>query len=254
MKSLLLILPLLASCGFEVVGTGSRGVKVRFGEVIGEPLVEGLYFYNPFTSSIKEISVQDEKFAGKTSIFTRDTQRTDVEFAAVWHIDPQFTGALYKQVGREEDITEKILKPTVLASMKDAIGQVIADELINKREAVTQAAFHTIQSNLESRHVVISNLQLTNIDFDTAYEQAVEQKVVAIQDAQKAKNRTVQIEEEAKQTVAKAKAEAESMRIKSQALAQNKGLVEFTAVEKWNGVLPVNMYGSAPLPFINISK
>ena len=51
-----------------------------------------------------------------------------------------------------------------------------------------------------------------------------------------------------------AQAEAESMRIRSQALSQNKSLVEYEAVQKWDGKLPVNMYGSAPIPFINLNK
>ena len=51
-----------------------------------------------------------------------------------------------------------------------------------------------------------------NLDFDDAYEKAVEAKVVAIQRAAEAKNETVQIEEQAKQTVKTAQAEAEAGR------------------------------------------
>lgn len=251
--AILSLLILTSSCGFEVVDTGNRGIETRFGAVVGDPLPEGLWFYNPFTSSIKEISVRDEKFSGKTSIFTKDTQRTDVEFAAIWHIDPKFVSKIYKEVGDLPTIEEKILKPIVLASMKDAIGQVIADELVNKREFVTQAALKTVRGNLEERNIILSDLQLTNLDFDNAYEKAVEEKVVAIQTAQKAKNDTVRVEEQAKQTVLAAKAEAESMKIKSAALAQNKGLVQFEAVQKWDGKLPVNMYGAAPIPFLNLN-
>ena len=43
------------------------------------------------------------------------------------------------------------------------------------------------------------------------------------------------------------------MRIRSQALSQNQNLVAYEAVQKWDGKLPVNMYGSAPLPFIDSS-
>ena len=60
-------------------------------------------------------------------------------------------------------------------------------------------------------------------DFDDAYEHAVEQKVVAIQSAQQAKNETVRIEEQAKQTIVTAKAQAEAMTIQSEALSKNKG-------------------------------
>lgn len=244
----------LTGCGFEVVGTGSRGIKTRFGEVIGEPLPEGLHFYNPITTSVSEYSVQQDTWQDKTAIFTRDTQKVDVEFAVTYYPDPKHVGFLYKEFGWEDALTEKVIRPVVLGSIKDAIGQVIADELIGKREAVTKEAKREVEENLKQRHVFITDLQFTNLDFDDAYEQAVEQKVVAIQEAQKAKNETVKIGEQATQTVLSAKADAEAMKIKSAALAQNKGLVEFEAVQKWDGKLPVNMYGSAPLPFLNLKQ
>ena len=254
MKNVILILIALSlsACGFEVVNTGYRGVKTRFGEVIGEPLPEGLHFYNPFTTSITEFKVQEEKWSEKTEIFTKDTQRVDVEFTVVYYPDPKFVNVIYKEIGREYALGEKIIKPVVLGSLKDAIGSVIADELVSKREAVTRNSLKEIQDNLKARHVFVTDLQFTNLDFDDAYERAVEQKVVAIQDAQKAKNETVKIEEQAKQTLKTAEAAATAMRIKSQALQQNKGLVEFEAVQKWDGKLPQYMFGSNSTPFIDL--
>lgn len=56
----------------------------------------------------------------------------------------------------------------------------------------------------------------------------------------------------AESTLLKSRAEAESIRLRADALSQNARLVELNAVEKWDGKLPVNMYGSAPVPFINL--
>ena len=148
-------------------------------------------------------------------------------------------------------LATNIIRPIVLGSIKDAIGQVIADNLVGEREKVTKAALKEVTENLVARHVEVTDLQLTNINFDDAYEKAVEMKVVAIQEALKAKNETVRIKEEADQRVTTAKAEAEAMRIKSQALAQNKGLVEFEAVQKWDGKLPQYMFGNST-PFIDM--
>ena len=78
--TLLLATLTLSSCGFEVVDTGRRGIKVNLGEVVGEPLPEGLHFYNPFTSDIREFNVREEKWENQTAIFTRDTQQGQVEF------------------------------------------------------------------------------------------------------------------------------------------------------------------------------
>lgn len=243
----------VTACGFTVVDTGYRGIETRFGAVQGTPLPEGLHFYNPFTSSITKYSVKQEKWNDTTPIFTKDTQRVDVQFAVVYYADPKFVHDLFKDIGSLAMLEEKIIKPVVLGSIKDAIGSVIADELVMQRELVTKTALKEVQDNLKDRHVLITDLQFTNLDFDDAYEKAVELKVVAIQAAQKAKNETVRIEEEAKQTVKIAQAEAEAMRIKSQALSQNKGLVDFELAKKWNGQLPTYMFGNS-VPMINLKS
>lgn len=255
-KKVLMILmatQLLTACGFEVVDTGYRGIQTRFGEVTYAPLSEGLHFYNPITSTIREYSVRTEKWADKTTVFTKDTQSVDVEFAVMYAVDPNFVGDLYKQYGKEAYLEEKVIKPVILGSLKDSIGQVIADELVGKREVITRATLAATRKNLEAAHVTVSDLQFTNIDFVEAYEKAVEEKVVAIQQAQKAKNDTVRIEEEARQQIKTAQASAESMKIKSQALSTNKGLIEFEWVQKWDGKLPVTVMGGA-IPMINLES
>lgn len=245
-----LALSLLAAC--TQVDTGERGIKTRFGEIVGDPLPEGLYFYNALTTSITEFKVRETTWENSTPIFTRDTQRVEVAFAITFYPDPLFVTKIYKEIGREDDLIAKIIMPVVLGSIKDSVGSVIADELVGKREAVTKAALAEVKENLSARHVIVTDLQFTNLDFDDAYEKAVEEKVVAIQRAKKAINDTERIKEEATQTIKTAIAEADAMKIKTTALSQSKSLVEYEAVQKWNGVLPQYMFGGGSTPFIDI--
>lgn len=240
---------LLSACGFEIVDTGHRGIKTRFGEIQGAPLPEGLHFYNPFTSDITEIEVREQLLKGTTACFTKDTQTVTVEYALTYYPDPTRVHTLYKEFG--SDYVQKAVVPKLLGSIKDIVGQQIADELVGKRDIIRAKAQEETKSAVASKYITVSSLDFTNLDFDDAYERAVEQKVVAIQNAARSKNQTVQVEEEAKQTVKKAGAEAESMRIRSQALKENKSLVEYEAVQKWDGKLPVYMMGDA-VPFINM--
>lgn len=249
MKKLLLLMPLLTACGFEIVDTGYRGIKTSFGKIQGEPLPEGLHFYNPFTADIREIEVRELKFEDSTQAFTRDTQTVTIAYAVTYYPDPTKVHVMYKQFGTEW--AEKLLRPAVLGSLKDAIGQYVADDIIAKRAQATKAAEKELKDNLKTRDIIVTRLDFTNVDFDDAYEKAVEQKVVAIQKAAEAKNKTVEIEEQAKQTVLSAKADAEAMRIKSQALSQNKNLVEYEKALKWDGKLPTHIMGAA-VPFMNI--
>lgn len=241
----------LSGCGFEQVNEGYRGLKTVWGKVEGGPILPGLYFFNPISSTIFEMSVREEKIEETTPAFTKDTQTVHVTYAATYYPVAERIDELYSQFGLHWQ--QKIIKPAILGAIKDAIGQFNADDLIRKREEAKVSAFFQIEKSLEGRNIIVKKLDFINLDFEPEYEKAVERKVVAFQRAQEAKNRTVEVEEQAKQKVLQAKAEAESMRIRAQALTQNKSLVEYEAVQKWDGKLPQYQFGNST-PFINLQN
>jgi len=50
------------------------------------------------------------------------------------------------------------------------------------------------------------------------------------------------------------RAAAATVESRADALSQNPKLVSWEAVQKWDGKLPVNLYGSAPMPFIDVNR
>ncbi len=249
---LMLSLLILSSCGFRQVNEGYRGIKQVWGKMEGEPLLPGLYFYNPISSTIYPMEIYEQKLEGQTSCYTKDTQSVTVTYVVTYFPDPSAIGKIFVQFGPGWEA--KILAPAVIGTLKDAIGQYIADDLVSKREAVTTYAQEQIMKALATRKITVTRMDVTNLDFDDTYEKAVEQKVVAIQEAQEAKNRTIKIQEEAKQVIEKARAEAEAMKIKTQAISGNNNLVSYEAVQKWNGSLPQIIMGGQSIPFINFDK
>jgi regulator of protease activity HflC (stomatin/prohibitin superfamily) len=125
-------------------------------------------------------------------------------------------------------------------------------DLIANRDKAGTAAFDAIRENLGERNVEVSRFEITDISYTHEFENSVELKVIAQQKAIEEQNRTKQIEEQARQKVLSAEAEAKSMQIRAQALEQNAKLVEWEAVQKWNGVLTQYMLGGAT-PFINLT-
>lgn len=245
------VVALVSGCGCSVVGTGERGIQTRFGEIQGEPLTPGLHFYNPVSSSIKTLDVREEKLEGSTKPFTKDTQTATIHYAVVYSPDPAQIHTLYKNLG--EEWAAKIVKPVVEATIQNVIGGEVADDLMAHRGQVQQLAFTRLQEALKDRAVFVSGLSITNVDFEDSYEKAVEAKVVAVQHAAEAKNHTIEVQEKAKQSLIAADAEAKSMQIRSQALSQNHGLVEYEAVQKWDGKLPTYMMGGQSMPFLNLA-
>ena len=251
---------IMVSCSMKTVDTGHRGVKVRFGQVIGEGLSEGLYFINPLTTHIQEIDTRVLKWEGETQAYTRDVQQATLQFVLNYRLDPARAHTVFQQVGA--DWGTKLVPQVVLEEMKREVGQHEAVDLVSQRDAAARRIEANVSTLLAKRNVIVTGFQLTNIDYTPEFEHAVEAKVIAQQKAIEEQNRTVQVREQAAQkvetakgnaesTILNAKAEAESIAIRARALEQNAKLVQWEAVQKWNGVLPQYMLGNT-VPFVNV--
>jgi regulator of protease activity HflC (stomatin/prohibitin superfamily) len=241
----------VAGCGIKVVDTGQRGVKTRFGEITSTSLPEGLYFFNPVTSKIVEIDTRVQRTDGDTESYTRDVQQAHIKYTLNYRLQQDHAHITYRDIGR--DWEQKLIPQVVLGTLKEVVGKWDAVDLIANRDKATTTAYDQIRTNLAERFVEVSRFEITDIGYTTEFETSVEQKVIAQQKAIEEQNRTKQIEEQARQKVLSAEAEAKSMQIRAEALEQNAKLVEWEAVQKWNGVLPQYMLGSGTTPFINLS-
>jgi prohibitin 2 len=244
------ILFIMASCSGTVVDPGHRGVKITLGKVSPEPLEEGLHFMIPLLQRITQLDIRTLRWADMTQSYTKDVQQADVSFTLTYSLDPAYTVEMYRTVGA--DWSEKLIGQVVFEELKRELGQHEAVTLIATRDQAARAIEAGVRAKLLDRHVVVSGLQITNIDYTKQFEDSVEAKVIAQQRAIEEQNRTVQIQQQANQKVISATAEAESMRIRANALEANPRLVEWEAVQKWDGKLPQYQLGGAT-PFINLS-
>lgn len=237
--------------GVAIVDTGHRGVKTHYGKVDDRSLEEGIYFYNPLSSSIAEMDVRTMKYDVETESYTRDVQQAKMHIVVNYNLEKTKAHEMYANVGRTWE--ETLIPQAVSGTVKAVIGKWDAVDLIANRSKAQEEIQSVLSEALAGRDVHVTRVEIANIDYSDDFEKAVEAKVRAIQDAEREKNQTVQVQEKAKQQVISAKAEAESMSIRAQALTQNRSLVEWEAVQKWNGVLPQYMLGGNTTPFINLT-
>lgn len=225
-----------------------RGVLSTFGKMSEESVEPGLHMKVPFIQTVKRVNVQQKKFDGHEKSYTRDVQTADVEYTINYDIVKGNVSSLMKNVGN--DYHERIVVPFIRSAMKESFGDFAATEIVENRDQVRKQIESMLIKTLDSNYFCNIQFQLTNIDFDDDFEKAIKEKQVAEQQALKAKNVTIQVEEQAKQTKIKAEAEAEAMRIKAKSLEANPKLVEYEAVQKWDGKMPEYMMGNS-MPLIN---
>ena len=246
----LLVVFLIMCNPFVMVGPGERGIKVTMGKVQPESYGEGLQLIFPFVQKFRTMDVKTQRNTKTTAVYTKDIQQARITYVLNYNVEPSSVNKLFQEVGL--DYESKILIPVVEGTRKDIIGKWNAQDLIANRERATGDILEKLQFQLKDNYLNVTDFQMTEINYSDVFERAIESKVTAEQEALKAKNKTVQVQEEAKQKVIAAEAEARSMAIRAQALAQNKSLVQYEAVQKWDGKMPQYMLGNS-VPFINVS-
>jgi regulator of protease activity HflC (stomatin/prohibitin superfamily) len=234
---------------FNIITTGERGVVISFGSANGRVMNEGLNFKFPFFQSIERFSVQIKKDQVKSTAASKDLQNVNTEIAINYKMNESKLVDIYRNIG--VDIKSNIIDPSIQEAVKSITSKYTAEELITKRESVREDIQIALAQKLKSYGVEVDQINIVNFKFSNSFEDAIERKVTAEQNALAAKNKLEQVKFEADQQIAKAKGKAEAMRVESQAINSNKQILELRAIERWNGVLPLYV-GSGSVPFINV--
>jgi regulator of protease activity HflC (stomatin/prohibitin superfamily) len=244
---------------FGQVEAGERGVKTRLGAVVG--LIEpGLYFKVPLVERVTIMDVRTQSLISTKeaplSAASNDLQDTRLAVVVNYHISPATVVNIYQQYGSATTYYETIVDPLIISTVKAVASRYTAADQIQKRSEMASAMQTELVASFTGKNVEIEKTDVTNIDFSPAFTQAIEAKVTAVQNAEAAKNTLEQVKFEAQQTVEKAKAQAEAIRIQASAINSQGGAdyVALQAINKWNGILPVQMIPGGTVPFINLGK
>lgn len=232
------------------ISPGYRGTLVTLGNVHQTSYTNGIGFKWPFISSMKETDVRTQVFSDTAITYTKDIQTATIGFTMTYNVVPENVPTLYEKIGAE--YRTKLITPYLQDAIKDVVGGWVAQDLVANRDKARTQIMDVLRKKINNKYIQNISFQITNLDYSDNFEQAIENKVIAEQKAQEAVNNTKRIQEEANQKVISAKADAEAMGIKAQALEKNQKLVDYEAVQKWDGKLPQYMLGNGTTPFINV--
>lgn len=248
---LLAIFVLLNS--FVIVNAGHRGVVLQLGAVRPVVLNEGIHIIIPFIQKVVQADVRVQKSQSEQTAASKDLQNVSTTVAVNFHVAPDTANNLYQNVGLA--YVERIVDPFIGEAVKAVTAQYTAEELISKRSEVSSKIKENLSVKLSTYFMVLDEINITEFKFSEEFNNAIEQKQVAEQQALKANLDLQRIEIEAKQKIESAKAEAESLRLQKQEVSADllklrEIEAQIKAIDKWDGKMP-NVTGGA-VPFINV--
>jgi regulator of protease activity HflC (stomatin/prohibitin superfamily) len=240
-----------------MIPAGHRGVVTRFGRVTGRVLGEGINVIVPTADDVYVADVQVKKVDAAATASSRDLQLVNAHITLNYSPSPDAVAMLYRTLNYDQD--SRIIAPAIQESVKAATAQYDAEDLITKRSSVRQDIETRLKSRLDEYHLNVDAVQITDFSFSHDFEQSIEQKVVAVQLAQKANNDLQRIKYEAQQKVESGKAEAEVLQLQRAAISPelvNLRRVELQskALDKWDGRLPQYITETSPVPVIDLFR
>lgn len=277
-------LVLFFGCWYTI-NSGYEGVIQTFGKADMAPAYPGFHFKAPLVQSVAKFNMQTQKYgvdATKSSLesaASSDLQMVKVQIAVNYRLAGGKSPEIFTRIGAGYEDT--VISPSVHESVKAAISKYNAQELISNREGVRSDIETLLKEKLIPYNIVVEQISIVSFDFSEDYNKAIEAKQVTEQNKLQAQQQLEKVTIEAQQKVAQAnadrdseiaraegqakatiliaQADAERARLLQEQLEKSPAYIELQKVNlvqsKWNGVLPVYVYGQggAVLPIMNMA-
>lgn len=248
-EAILFVILIILLCNSVVfIKTGEIGVVTRFGAVQERVMQAGINFKVPFIQGVKKMNCKTQKINTSNESSTKDLQDILIEASINYCVNVGQAHQLYKNVGTKyEDI---ILAPILADTIKTVSAEYTAEETVTKRAELSNKIYEKLNQRLNEQGISIVNVNIVNLMFSEAYNQAIEEKQIATQRTLTAQQELETAKVEAEKKKVEAEGEAEANRIINESLNSDNLQKQF--IDKWNGQLPATITDNT-MPFLNIN-
>ena len=230
-----LMVVLVATSTF-VVEPGTRGIKVTLGKAADNFLPEGFGFKAPFITHIVPVKIKQRTASLPAQCFSSDLQQVQLDVRVLYRVPEESVVQIFKQYSG--DPFDSLIAPRVQEALKEITALFTAEQIVKDREVIKQKAITTARQKVGAI-LSVEDIVIRNINLSHELEAAIEAKMVAEQEAARARFTQLQTQVEADTAIIRARGEAEAIRIRGEALKLNPAFLRLQIVEKWNGRSPL---------------
>ena len=229
------LLLLVGLNSYVVINPGEAGVLSILGKAQEDALLEGIHYKIPFISKVDVYDVTVQKFEVPAQSATKDLQDLKASFAINFRLDPVKVVDIRRKQGTLSNVVSKVIAPQTQESFKVAAARKTAEEAITKRDELKEDFDIALNNRLDKYGILVLDTSVIDLNFTKEFAQAVEDKQIAEQRAQRAVYIAREAEQEAQADINRAKGKAEAQRLLAETLrAQGGSLVlQKEAIEAW---------------------
>lgn len=200
---------ILVPWNFVTVDNGEVYVTKNLGQV-DDVLEPGLHCNFYMTTSYVKLDTKVRQVDIVTASYSNDKQTMDISMTIQYKIDKNMAKEIVVEFGSLEALETRI-QNVAIERTKSEMSKYTAEDIIQTRGTISTAVADAIETAVgDSYHVDIVTIALTDIAFSDAYEESVEQSMIANQEVIKAQAEAKKAEEIAKGQLEVAKQEAQA--------------------------------------------
>lgn len=238
--------------GFVQVDAGEMMLVKEWGKAKNVTSA-GLQFVNIVSQSTEKYSVQTQQIDQAFEAYSLDAQSMQIKMAVQYTIDGSKIIEIANTYGSQKVLQTKIEK-VIEEKAKTVLSTKSAMVIIETRGTISPLLLEAVKEIENHYYITVNAVIIYDITFNDAFENAVEQKMIAEQEKLKAqydKERAIikaeeQLEvakKEAEAAIAKSEGDAEALVIMQNAWSSlskevKDAMLRQMFYEKWNGELP----------------
>jgi len=160
---------------------------------------------------------------------TRDLQMINITMRVLFRPSVDHLPHILRTLGKDFDA--KILPSICNETLKAVVAQHTANQLITRREEVSKMVRRNLTMRARDFNIIVDDVSLTHLTFGKEFNQAIEDKQVAQQEAERAKWGVLEAEQNKRGKIIKAQGEAKAAEDIGTAVAQNPAYIELRRLE-----------------------
>jgi len=250
-RNMMVLVAVVILAGFIIipsvftVQTGEVVAVRRFG-VVREAVHPGIHFRLWGIHTRERFDVRVREVDINFATYSVDAQSVQGQVSIQYQLNPHAVITVTEEFGRL-DMLESRLHAMLLQEIQNVFALSPAMQLVENRAYLSHDIRVRLNGIADQFHVSITAVALEHLQFSTAFEYAVEQRLIAEQERDRAlvfANQQLEVARlEAQAVTVRARADAEALEIMQQAWgdlgeAVRDIMLRQLAIESWDGVLP----------------